>query len=96
MTHSTAKLGAPSSDVVIAKVGVSYPISFMASSHTILTTPTLLIAWAYEDDLDIDTCLGYRRICGNKGRYRCPASRSEDVPQQWSVDFLWYNRRLLL
>ena len=36
MAHSTAKLGGPASDIVIAKVGVSYPIAFAESSpyHT--------------------------------------------------------------
>ena len=57
MEHSTAKLGGPASDIVIAKVGVSYPIPI----HDVLSTAYsrfLFIAWAYEDDLDIDTCLG--------------------------------------
>jgi hypothetical protein len=57
MEHSTAKLGGPASDIIIAKVGVSYPTPI----HGVLSTPYsrfLFIAWAYEDDLDIDTCLG--------------------------------------
>ena len=59
MAHNTAKLGGPASDIIIAKVGVSYLTPFTASSpHRTHDSLTLFIARAYEDDLDIDTGLG--------------------------------------
>ena len=60
MARNTAKLGGPASDVVIAKVGVSYLIPFTASypNHTQVSQLTLFIAWTHEDDLDTDTYLG--------------------------------------
>ena len=38
MTHKTAKLGGAASDVVVAKVAVSYPTFFIVSlSHLLLS-----------------------------------------------------------
>ena len=55
MAHTTAKLGGPASGVVIAKVGVSFPV-LLYFLHSLLTALTLSIAWAYEDDLDTNAC----------------------------------------
>jgi hypothetical protein len=52
MTLKTAKLGGAASDVVVAKVAVSYA----TLSH--LDLPHSFIAWAYDDDLDPNTYFG--------------------------------------
>ena len=54
MAHNTAKLGGAASDVVVAKVAVSYPTLFIVESLSNLLLS--LIAWAYDDDDEANTC----------------------------------------
>ena len=85
MVHNTTKLGPPSSNVVVAKVGVSLCILPQSSPYTHI--PCSSLAWAYDDDHEADTRPGRGGFCGDQGRHRFSASRRKDVSQQRYLGF---------
>jgi hypothetical protein len=58
MTQHTVKLGGADSNVVVAKVAVSSRILSAVPLHLYLLTVLVCLAWAYDDDLEADTCPG--------------------------------------